>query len=216
MRTSIILAFLLFTANIILAQPSWKLKKEKNGISVYTSKVEGFHHDSFKATMIIEGSINEFIALIKDLDKFESWGYNAKATQLLETSGDTIQIYYNLSSAPFPFSNRDGIYRNIFRWDNREKTLVIDITILHDYMDEKKGVVRVKGNGEWRVLVLDENKLEINFIMNIDPGGSVPYWLTNMFNDEGPYYTLNNMRDIIESNNYEGVTYDFIPTEYQN
>ncbi len=215
MRAFIILTLSVLTFSIVSAQPNWKLKKVKDGITIYTSKVDGFHHDSFKATMTVEASVNEFTALLKDIDSFPSWGYNTKYTNLLETSGDTLQIYYNESTAPFPFSNRDGIYRNIFRWDTTSTMLIVDVKMLDDYMDKKKGVVRVSGDGEWQIRILD-NKIDITFIMNIDPGGSIPSWLSNMFNDEGPYYSMDKLRGIIESDTYQGIRFDFIPSDYQD
>ena len=69
--------------------------------------------------------------------------------------GDSLQYYYSEVSIPFPFTDRDGIYRNHYTWKNDSSLLVIDIDILPDYIEERENLVRIPfGKGFWRVKVL--------------------------------------------------------------
>jgi len=90
------------------------------------------------------------------------------------------------------------------------KTLIIDIKVLDEYIEENNKYVRVRGYGYWKIKVLSENKLETTFSMQVDPGGSVPAWIANMFVDDTPYYTLKNIKKIIENKRNTSYNYNFI------
>ena len=141
---------------------------------------------------------------------FPKWGHNIKEANILERSGDTLQVYYSVANAPFPYKDRDGIYLNRFRWQKETKTLRVDIEILEDYLALNKKYVRVKGYGYWELQVLSKNKILLTFSMQIDPGGSIPSWLANMFVDDTPFNTLLNLKELLESGNYEKQTFSFI------
>jgi hypothetical protein len=128
----------------------------------------------------------------------------------LKEQGDTLQIYYSQATAPFPFSDRDGIYQNLYRWQKEKQILSVEIKILSGYLPENNGLVRVKGEGFWQVKVCDDGKLEIVFQMQVDPGGSIPAWLANLFTDETPYQSLFNFRELIKKEKYQDQYFDFL------
>ncbi len=189
---------------------NWKLKKNKNGIEIFTTATDTSAFMAFKARMTIQGSVGAFVAVLQDLDHMPNWGYNIEYARLLEKSGDTLQIYYSEASVPFPFANRDGIYLNRFIWNRQTRQLKVDIELLHNYLEEKEKLVRVKGNGEWLVNVLKDGSLEMIFRMQVDPGGEIPAWLVNMFIDETPYETMVNIREMMKKPEYRQRKYGFI------
>lgn len=188
----------------------WKLKKNKNGIEIFTTQSDTSAFMAFKARMTIQGSVGAFVAVLQDLEHMPDWGYNIEYAWLLEKSGDTLVIYYSEASVPFPFANRDGIYLNRFIWNNQSRQLKVDIELLHNYLEVKEKLVRVKGNGEWLVKVLGDDSLEMIFRMQVDPGGEIPAWLVNMFIDETPYETMVNIREMMKKPEYRQRKYDFI------
>jgi hypothetical protein len=188
----------------------WKLKKNKNGIEIFTTQSDTSAFMAFKARMTIQGSVGAFVAVLQDLEHMPDWGYNIEYARLLEKSGDTLVIYYSEASVPFPFANRDGIYLNRFIWNNQSRQLKVDIELLHNYLEVKEKLVRVKGNGEWLVKVLGDDSLEMIFRMQVDPGGEIPAWLVNMFIDETPYETMVNIREMMKKPEYRQRKYDFI------
>jgi hypothetical protein len=62
----------------------------------------------------------------------------------------------------------------------------------------------MKGYGFWKVLELPENRLEIHFQMQMDPGGNIPAWLSNMFSGDTPYFTLLELRKAMSDKKYQG------------
>ena len=193
-----------------LAQENWKMEKEEDGIKVYTKPVSTSEFKAFKATMTIDESIQSFLSVIYDIDGLPSWGYKLKSASLLKKSGDSLQIYYAEAKVPFPYKNRDGVYSNTFNWDANTKTLTVQIDLLENYMDAKEDLVRLTGSGYWKAKVLDSGKLEITFEMQVDPGGGIPAWMSNMFADDTPFYTMTALKDTIKKSKYQNKTYSFV------
>lgn len=189
----------------------WELRKQKNGIEVYSKDTGQSSFEAFSAKTIFTGTVETFVAALQDLPAMTEWSDNAKYMKLLEKSGDTVLIYYHESTAPFPFSNRDGIYKNSYRWNKMQNCLTVKIDILYDYLPLNPDLVRVKGEGFWEVKLLADGKLGITFQLLVDPGGSIPAWLSNMFTDEIPYNTLLKFRDIMmKKTEYQNRKFEFL------
>lgn len=206
----IALFIIIFHGSFIVAQKDWKLVKENKGIQVFTKSTDHFDFKTFKAHIILDASVQSFVAVLNDIEYFKDWGYKIKESSLLKRKGDSVQIYYSVAKAPFPYKNRDGIYLNRFKWTSNNNTLWVDIEILDDYLDVKNNLVRVKGQGFWKVIVLPIGQLDITFQMQLDPGGNVPAWMANIFVDDSPYYSLLNLKEVIKNNKYQHQKFNFI------
>lgn len=191
-------------------QEEWKQIREKEGITVFTRSNPNMDFKEFKSSMVIKGTLDQFLSVLYDVEGLSSWGYNVKSAALVSREGDTIQVYYTEAKAPFPYKNRDGVYLNRFRWNSKEKTLRVEIEMPDGLIPEKDNLVRMEGYGSWVVREMNEGKLEITFQMQMDPGGSIPAWMANMFAGDTPYHTLLGLREAMQEQKYQGKTYDFI------
>jgi len=205
-----LLPFFVLEHFFLFSQENWELIKNVDGIKISTKNTKNIDFKSFKANMVLDNNIHAFIAVLTDVEGLINWGYKIKNASLLKKSGDTLQIYYAEAKAPFPYKNRDGIYRNRFTWISDTNTLSVDIEILDDYLELKDQFVRIKGNGFWEVKVLPSGKLDVTFVMQVDPGGSIPAWLANIFVDDSPYYTMQKLREVIKIEKYKNQKYNFI------
>jgi len=181
-----------------LSQENWELKKDKNGIQVFILDDENSTFKPYRSVIVVEGSIEEFESILKDIPNMPDWAESIKEAHLLNEIGDSIQILYSEAKAPFPFKNRDGIYQNSYRWSEDKRLLMVDVKILPDYIELVEHLERVSGHGYWRIKDLGEGKIEIFSEMHIDPGGNIPAWLANSFADENPYQTMMNIRELME------------------
>ena len=124
---SYITLFFLCASFSLTAQEQWEMIKDKDGIQVYLEEEGIYAFKTFKGTTTIDASIHDFIDTIFDLNSYAEWGHNVKSASLLERKGDTLQIYYSIAKAPFPYKNRDGVYRNRFTWNKEKKELNVSI-----------------------------------------------------------------------------------------
>ena len=209
-RIIIIISLLVFQNTVLFSQEGWALTKDSEEIKVYTKAEEGYAFKTFKGTTVINASIHDFVYTLLDLNKYPDWGHNVKSARKLDRKGDTLQVYYSIAKAPFPYKNRDGIYRNRFDWNPEKNILLVSIEVLDDYIEEDEKYIRVKGNGYWKAEVLSNNKLNVTFLMQVDPGGTVPSWLANMFVEDTPFNTLAGLKIVVEENKEKNSNYNFI------
>jgi len=201
--------FLLFLSQL-QGQEQWDLVKEDEGIKVFTRTNEVMSFKEFKATLIVKGEVNEFVAVLYDVKGLATWGHNITEARLLERPSDTIQIYYAVAKAPWPYKNRDGIYKNIFSWDAMNRTLTVEISLLEDNRELSDKFVRMDGYGYWKVKEISANEIQIDFQMQVDPGGSIKAWMANMFVTDSPFYTMKGIRDAMGLKQYQGKSYQFL------
>jgi len=188
----------------------WKQIRQKEGITVFTRSNPGMDFKEFRSSMIIKGTLDQFLSVLYDIEGLSSWGYNVKSASLIRREGDTVQVYYTEAKAPFPYKNRDGVYLNNFRWNAEERTLRVEIKMPEGLIPVKENLVRMEGYGSWVVREKDNEELEITFQMQMDPGGNIPAWMANMFAGDTPYHTLQGLREAMGEEKYQGKSYDFI------
>lgn len=193
-----------------IAQENWDEIKNKEGITVFTRTNNVMSFKEFKATMIIAGKVNDFLSVLYDVEGLTSWGYNLTMAKLIEKKGDSLQIYYAVAKAPWPYKERDGIYSNKISWDIQSKTLFVDIELLETGFDANEDFVRMDGYGFWRIKQLSSNEMEVNFQMQIDPGGSIKAWMANMVASDSPYHTLLGLKEALKNKKYQGKSYDIL------
>ena len=195
------------TGDTLAQEGEWKKVKEKDGIEIFNRKNDNSEFKEFTSRAVIDGTVNEFLAVLYDVEALPAWGYKVKEAELIRRDSESLQVYYAVAKAPFPYKNRDGVYLNRFRWDPLEKTLVVDIELLEDELAEKEDLVRMKGYGFWKVKELSADRIEVEFQMQMDPGGNIPAWLSNMFSGDTPYFTIQGLKEVMKESRYKGKEY---------
>lgn len=194
------------------AQDNWVEVKDKDGIKVFTRSNTIMSFKEFKATMIIKSKVSDVLSVLYDVNDLKVWGHNLSRSELIERSGDTLQTYYAVAEAPWPYKDRDGIYSNKIIWDKNLKTLLVEIEMLEPENDLYKNddFVRMDGYGFWKIKELLSGEIEVDFQMQVDPGGSIKAWVANMFVSDSPFYTLKGLREALKDEKYQGKTYDIL------
>jgi hypothetical protein len=197
LKSFLIICLLQF--QVAFAQTNWELSKDKNGIKVYTASNSTSKFKSIKVEANVEGTLEKLMNILMDVSNNKNWVYNTRYSYLIRKTSKNDILYYAETSLPWPISNRDMIIRMQFFHDTINKTLKVIATGVPDELPEKKGLVRIKYfNGLWDVKYNDENKMLINYILTMEPGGSVPAGITNMFISKGPYETFNNLSNALK------------------
>jgi len=204
------LCFLLLLQFQLFGQEEWKLIKDKDSIQVYTRANTVSSFKEFKGMMQIEAEVNQFLAVLYDVEGLSDWAYNIKESKLIDRPDNMSQTYYAVAKAPWPYKDRDGIYLNQISWNKESKVLLVAIEMLEQDLDMSDDYVRMDGYGYWQIKAISDSKLEVIFQMQVDPGGSIKAWMANMFVTDSPYETLNGLRNVIQKKKYQGTTYDFL------
>ena len=121
----------------------------------------------------------------------KEWVYNTNTSYVLKKIGPYETISYTETNVPWPGSNRDVLLHMQLLPDSKSNTLKVIAKGMPDIIPHKKGIVRIPYfNSWWDVKYDGRNKLTIVYFLEMDPGGSVPAWLVNLFIAKGPYETF--------------------------
>ncbi len=177
----------------------WDLSKDENGIKVYTRKTDSSDFKSVKVETIFTGTCEKLAGILMGVDKNIKWVYNTKSLHPIKRFNDNELIYYAETSLPWPMKNRDQAIRINLYPDAANHALKIITTGEPNAIPVTKGIVRVPYFlGVWNVKEINNGKISIEYYLNVDPGGSVPAWISNMFVAKGPYETFVNLSKLLK------------------
>lgn len=189
-----ILTLLLFLHSSI-AQQKWELKKEKGGIKMYSRTSNHSRFDDIRVEVDLPGTVEQLASILLDVDKYPDWAYGTRSTLIVKRISKTELIYYSVYDVPWPATNRDLYASFSVVTDTVNHSLKVISNSLKGYAPEKLNLVRVPlSKGAWVASVIAPRKIHLQYILEMDPGGSVPGWVLNMFSTKAPMETFENLR----------------------
>jgi hypothetical protein len=58
-----------------------------------------------------------------------------------------------------------------------------------------KDLVKVTySKGEWNVTTISKKSIHVNYTLELNPGGTLPAWVLNLFSTKGPLETFENIK----------------------
>src|ERR1035437_2289660 len=90
-----------------IQKDDWQLKKQENGIAVYTRDDENSAFKELKAVAYLKTSLSSIVALLYDWDAYPQWVYRCGKSSTLKIINEKELIHYQTVVAPWPIENRD-------------------------------------------------------------------------------------------------------------
>lgn len=179
--------------------PGWELKKNENGIKVFTRVKEGSPLKEYKATVTINATMDAVLSVIKDVPGYVNWQYPCKEAKIVKQISDNEFISYTLNEAPWPIYDRDVVVRSVFhQQDDQTVMMTMDAIAEEGFVEPVNGVVRItKMVGKWWFKPVTDG-IEITMQVHADPAGSIPKWLANSSVVDSPFRTLTNLKTLME------------------
>jgi hypothetical protein len=202
---------LFFITTLLHAQTDWQLRVDKEGIKVYTRQMENSSLKAVKTVCTINASLPALTAVLMDINSSADWVYATKKISLLKKVSASDLIYYSEIAIPWPVTNRDFIVLLKVTQDPKTKAVSVIGDNKPDYLPVVKNIVRIKKSySKWLITPMPNGQLKIEYILEVDPSGSVPVWLTNMFATKGPLETFKKLREQVKKPVYQHTNLDFI------
>jgi hypothetical protein len=183
------LGTMLLMIHLILAvlQP-WELRKDQNGIKVYTRSLDSSALDEFRGVIEIDVPMQQVYYTIRDVDNWYQWVPNLVTGRLI-TRTENEQFHYTETKAPFPVQNRDSYLR--YHIEVLDQRIQLNFDAVPDHGPRVPGVTRVPmATGYWLIERINDQSTRITYQVLADPGGSIPSWLANAGAVDTPYDTL--------------------------
>lgn len=189
----------------------WEVERERNGITIATSKVAGSKFKAVKATMQLETTLTQLVALVQDAEACPEWAALCKKAQVIESMSPTEMYVHTLNDLPWPVSDRDAVAHVI--WTQHPETLAVTMTatVDGDKIPKRKKAIRITyGKTSWTFTPMEDGEVRVESLAHIDPAGATPAWLTNQLLVDSPYDTMRDMRKLVQTGRYAASSFDFI------
>ncbi len=186
-KVLLISIFLLLNQLAVLGQCEWKLNTEKDGIKIYTCQVPDSKVKAVKVECEIQASASQLVALIMDVNTSTDWVYHTRRCAMIKQVSPSELYYYSEVSLPWPAEDRDFVAHLTVTQNPDTKVIVIDGPAVPGLVPEKKGIVRIDhSNGKWTITPCGSDHIKVEYTLHVEPGGSLPSWMVNMFATQGP------------------------------
>ena len=189
----------------------WEFKKYDNEIAIYTRSVKGSGFKELKAVTTFHSSLSGLVALLKDIPSAPTYVHHCKQSYIISSRGDSEIVFYQETAIDWPVSNRDVVIRYKIKQDKKTKTVMVDCAGIKNVKPEVDGNVRIPElKGYWKFSLEKNGNVQGEYCLYLDPGSSIPDWLSNMFLIDGPFNTISKMKILVSQKKYQSVNYNNI------
>ena len=184
----------LFVAALCFAEApagGWSVIEEERGITVSRREQPGCGLPSFRGQGPVRGGVLQILALMLDSNSVDQWADGVNESRLLKRIDENVELIYLYSDLPWPVRDRDMIVRRTVQVVKPGEEFHIHLKCEPTATPEVDGAVRVKKcKSGFRLRRLDESNTEIDYEMNLDPGGLLPKWAGSYVAKNVPFKTL--------------------------
>ncbi|UKN03700.1 START domain-containing protein [Paracrocinitomix mangrovi] len=189
--------FLLLISIFSFSEP-WELKKDKEGIKVYTRKTSLSSFKEYKGVTYIKTDRRNVVLMVLEIEEYVNWFPDCLESKLIKKEGAGEYIVYYKIDTPWPSSNRDACIKLNLERDDANNTTTINFKDAINYKSEVNGVVRVKNTSGYWKFIQEGSRTKVIYQCLTDPGGSIPAWIANLFVVDAPFDTLKAMKKKLE------------------
>lgn len=175
------------------------LKKEKDGIRIYSCPVATSDLLAIQVMFNVTTTMEKYVSMVINIDNYKLWRHSEMNHKLLKQISDHELIYYTQIKAPFPVSDRDLVAHIVIGMDSVTQVLTITTEAMPDYLPQEKDFVRIpKSKSVMKLTPLKDGKLQADCFIETDPGGQIPTWVINAVSASTPYETFKKLIQQLE------------------
>lgn len=197
-----LIACVFFFHHISFAQDSWTVQKEKDGIKISSRHSNSSSFNDIRVELDLPGSIDQLAEILMDIKGYKKWSYATKVSNLVKILGPGKFIYYTEIEVPWPATNRFFYATFELKKDPATQSMQVLANNLPDYGPEPKDLTKVTSSkGTWKITTLSKKTIHVDYTLELNPGGSLPAWVLNLFSTKGPMESFQNLREKMKSLN---------------
>lgn len=219
LRGILILFGLLIVAGIVAhlawkysGSGQWRKVEERKGVVIYAMKTPGETLEQFKAVWTVNSK----------LSRFARWATDEKGTSMrrevglydlkvLARNGDR-QVWTAWKQPLIKgLKPREFVIKSEFNQDPKTKTLFYTVKAVTDRLPPDDCCVRVElMDNKWTLTPMRNGQIQMEWAINMDIGGTVPYFLQNAVQPQGMLRFAPKVEKLIEMERYRDAKYDWI------
>lgn len=196
--------FVLFLGFFLLNTDDWNKVADRSGIKVYTRLSPDSQFKEVKVDMKINASLNEITAALEDIPTQKQWVLNTIDAFVVNKINAGEFYYYLSTRMPFPISNRDAVIHYTRSYDPvREEVTTISLAYPNYYKSVENYIRIPYFHSSYTITKLDDHTCQVKYKVLIDPGGTLPAWIVNLAISRGPYESMYEFRELVQSGQYK-------------
>ena len=186
--------FFIFATNS-MAQSAWNLKKDQNGILIYSRSLKDSKFNELRAVFDLAGTFDQLSSILNDVSNYKTWVYCTASSNLIQRKSPTEIVYYSQVSAPWPVTNRD-FYSDTRIWiDSATHQMHLSSRNIDSFPHSKAHFVRMPFlRAEWLITATSTASLHVDYTLSWDPGGNIPAFIANAFSTSGPLQSFSELK----------------------
>jgi ribosome-associated toxin RatA of RatAB toxin-antitoxin module len=198
-KLSLLVMILSLGAMHSFGQTEWTLRKDKDGIKVYSASIPDSKIQAIKVTASYKTTPEQITAVIMNVNTATQWVAHLKTSTMLKRVSANELYYYAEVKLPWPVQNRDFVAHLVAHEDRLLNATIIEGPAVSGYVPEKKGLIRINNStGKWTITPAPQGEVNVEYCLHVDPAGSIPSWLINLFSTEAPFEIFKNLGQHLE------------------
>lgn len=163
---------------------SWEPNGDADGIQTFVGTVPDSDFLAFKGAGPIDAPISKIASVLIDTHRHGEWVPHFGGMRVVRVLSETEKVIYRHVTTPFVIADRDFVVKAGIRKDEASGHLLIEFSSTDDpaapVNDGKvRGVLHSSGYRMWPI---DGGaRTMMIFTIHVDPKGSVPAWIVNLF-----------------------------------
>lgn len=202
MNKSVGLLLILFSlvslSNASDGEDGWKLRKDKNGIKVYTRKKADAGIYMYKVVTQVSAKPETVYRQVVDFNENLKHMELVNSLRFLDHRKDKRYTNYMHFNMPWPVKNREMVMKMLVTKD--QDGIYLESTDMPEHLPKNSDKVRIEDFQEkWTIkkgASPDESKITVTGW--VDPGGSIPMWVVNLFSAQTPYRFISGILQEVE------------------
>jgi hypothetical protein len=193
------------------AQNDWILSTDKEGIKIYTSIPPDSKIKAVRVECDLNATVSQLVAVVMDVNTAPDWVYHVKSAKLVKQVSPAELYYYSEVSLPWPVENRDFVAHLTASQNPDTKVVTIDGPAVPGFVPIKKGIVRIDHSfGKWIITPIGTDQVHVEYSIHVDPGGSLPAWLVNIFATDAPLQIFRNLKTQLQKPAYKNIVLAYV------
>jgi len=198
---------ILLFSNNVSAQTDWELQRDESDIKVWTKDYPDSNFMQFKAETNIKASLENVVAVFLDIENMGLWYDRVEKVEMVEKISDLEGIYKIDFELPWPVANRVSAVRAKLYHDPVTNVVRVDTNYEPNIITETDVLLVTEMHSEWKLSPIEGGFVQIFHKGYMDPGGSLPAWISNSGVKDGPVKTLTALKGRLPNYAKENVTF---------
>jgi hypothetical protein len=187
----------------------WELQAERDGVTLYAKKTPGSTLKTFRAVFRVKASLGSVVTFMQDdnSEVVESFSVG----KVVEFVSPQNKVTYFRGDFPDPLTDRDFVVRHTFVQDPVTKAIRYDLKALPEMAPRDACCVRVpRMDNAWLITPLQAGTVQIEWFIDMDVGGWVPYFMINMSHPDFMLGFSPELQAVLERPKYANARLDWI------